>query len=262
MEIEEEEIIEEIYRKRCPRKFRKEKSVEDRKIENWVFDRPTLLALSKLMNKGYLKELTSIVSTGKEANVFRGVDSSGTPVAVKIYKKETALFKDVMPYIEGDPRFPMLKKKRRFIVSLWCQKEFKNLESFYEIGVRVPRPYAYYDNVIVMEFIGKEEAAPKLREVILENPRDAFEEIIEYIKKLYSGGFVHADLSEYNILFHEGELVFIDVSQGVPLQHPNAIRWLYRDIYNVVRYFNRAYGFKEDAKEYFREIVGDRYVLP
>ena len=37
---------------------------------------------------------------------------------------------------------------------------------------------------------------------------------------------VHADLSEYNVLVHKGELVVIDVSQSVELDHPRALDFL------------------------------------
>merc|ERR1712142_995147 len=33
---------------------------------------------------------------------------------------------------------------------------------------------------------------------------------------------VHADLSEFNMLYHEGKVYFIDVSQSVEMDHPNA----------------------------------------
>ena len=40
---------------------------------------------------------------------------------------------------------------------------------------------------------------------------------------------VHADLSEYNLLYHMGKLVIIDVSQSVDLDHPRALVFLRED---------------------------------
>ena len=37
---------------------------------------------------------------------------------------------------------------------------------------------------------------------------------------------VHADLSKYNVLVHNGELYCIDVSQSVELDHPRAFDFL------------------------------------
>lgn len=253
------EIEEELLKEIMPKRFRKEKTIEDREIENWVFDKPTLLALAKLVNKGYLSELTSTISMGKEAFVFKGKDSAGFPVAVKIYKKDTTLFKDMIPYIDGDPRFRHIRKKRSHIIYLWCQKEFKNLQEFYEAGVPVPKPYAYRDNILVMEFIGIDDLpAPRLKDVLIENPKEFMESLINDIKTLYENGFVHADMSEYNVLMRgEDNYVIIDVGQGVPLSHPMAYRWVVRDIINVVNYFKRRYKLDVDHKKYVIEVLGE-----
>lgn len=50
---------------------------------------------------------------------------------------------------------------------------------------------------------------------------------------------VHADLSEYNILFHEGHLWIIDVSQSVEHDHPSAFDFLRKDLSNVEDFFGR-----------------------
>merc|ERR1719230_2062226 len=48
---------------------------------------------------------------------------------------------------------------------------------------------------------------------------------------------VHGDLSEYNMLYHDGELHIIDVSQSVERDHPHALDFLKRDCVNVNRFF-------------------------
>lgn len=50
---------------------------------------------------------------------------------------------------------------------------------------------------------------------------------------------VHADLSEYNIMYHEGHLWIIDVSQSVEHDHPAAFDFLRNDIKNVEEFFGR-----------------------
>ena len=46
-------------------------------------------------------------------------------------------------------------------------------------------------------------------------------------------GLVHADLSEYNILWHNDQVWIIDVSQAVDNTHPSALEFLYRDCSNM-----------------------------
>jgi len=48
---------------------------------------------------------------------------------------------------------------------------------------------------------------------------------------------IHADLSEYNILYHQEELWIIDVSQSVEHDHPAASEFLRKDIKNVITFF-------------------------
>jgi RIO kinase 1 len=50
---------------------------------------------------------------------------------------------------------------------------------------------------------------------------------------------VHADLSEYNIMYHEEHLWIIDVSQSVEHDHPSAFDFLRKDIKNVEDFFGR-----------------------
>ncbi len=55
------------------------------------------------------------------------------------------------------------------------------------------------------------------------------------MKKMYrEANLVHADLSEYNMLWWKDQLYFIDVSQAVEKQHPLANVFLLRDCANVV----------------------------
>lgn len=50
---------------------------------------------------------------------------------------------------------------------------------------------------------------------------------------------VHADLSEYNILYHQNHLYIIDVSQSVEHDHPSAFDFLRNDIKNVEDFFGK-----------------------
>jgi RIO kinase 1 len=71
-----------------------------------------------------------------------------------------------------------------------------------------------------------------------------YEELILNVRKMYhTCKLVHADLSEYNILFHEGHLYIIDVSQSVEHDHPSAFDFLRSDIKNIEDFFER-FGVK------------------
>lgn len=217
------------------------KGVEDRRVGSEVFDELTLKTLYKLANSGYLAVLNGAVSTGKEANVFKGITDNEEFVAVKIYRVATSDFKKMQYYIQGDPRFRVRTTNRRQLVQAWVNKEFRNLKRALEAGVRVPEPVVARDNILIMEFIGDDgEPAPTMREVPPDDPERTLELIVEYMHRLYTGArLVHGDLSFFNILNHSGEPVIIDVSQAMVLDHPLAMELLERDIKNVVRDFKR-----------------------
>ena len=65
---------------------RLEKDSEIYKIMSSVFDSSTLLTLYHLVNRGVIDVFYGVVSTGKEANIFCGIDKKGNFVAVKIYR--------------------------------------------------------------------------------------------------------------------------------------------------------------------------------
>ena len=58
------------------------------------------------------------------------------------------------------------------------------------------------------------------------------------IRKIYHDcKLVHADLSEYNILYHQQQLWIIDVSQSVEYDHPAAFEFLRKDLKNAGDFF-------------------------
>ena len=61
------------------------------------------------------------------------------------------------------------------------------------------------------------------------------------MKKMYTKcHLVHADLSEYNMLWHEGNIYFIDMGQSIEPFHPNGLEFLFRDCKNVCSFFNKT----------------------
>ena len=226
------------------------KDANDRKVVDEVFDKKNLMRLYKMFSDGIIDRLDFPISTGKEGNVFRATTSDGKLVAVKIYRTTTATFKDMAKYVQGDPRFKGITSNRRKIILAWAAKEFGNLQRLTEAGVRVPKPIAHYQNIVVMEYIGTEvEPARELRNVVLENPVEVARKILRFIKIAYQKArLVHGDVSEFNVLMLEREPVLIDVGQAVLLEHSLAEELLERDVSNVARYF-RKYGLAIDPKK-------------
>jgi RIO kinase 1 len=157
-------------------------------------------------------------------------------------------------YIIGDERFKEVRKDKLEIVKLWTKKEYRNLEDFTKAKIRVPTPIAWNRNCLLMEFIGKDGiAAPRLKEKPFLDPKKQYEILCEYMAKMANARLVHADLSEYNILNNDEELVIIDVGQAVTTMHPNAREFYTRDLTNVSKYFARQ-GVDTDYDKMYAHI--------
>ncbi len=260
--------------------FRKRiKDTEQFKLQESVFDDATLAAVYKLVQDGYIDAFGGPVSTGKEASVFEALggqagerpdsgartadDTPGHPdreVAVKVYRINTSNFRQMRDYLEGAPRFEGIASDKKAVVLAWTKKEFANLSRARKAGVRVPEPIAVQRNVLVMELVGHaDDRARRLSEVTVENPETAYGVVREYMRRLYRAGLIHGDLSEYNMIIHDGELVVIDLGQAVTVHHPNAGEFLERDCVNVANFFTRA-GHSvsaEDLRAYVTEPEAD-----
>lgn len=214
---------------------------ELRKTWKGVFDNRTVLNIHKLMSRGDIVELRSVLKEGKESKVLSGVGRDNKPVAIKIYAVQAANFSKMQQYILGDPRFRGVKKDKYSFIRAWAQKEYKNLLRAVEAGIDCPQPHAVENNVLVMELFGQNfMSAPRVVDIDLPSPDYHFWKIVENISKLWKKAqLVHGDLSEYNMLFWENKVWLIDFSQSVVSDHLNSFELLKRDIHNVSKYFSK-----------------------
>ncbi len=231
------------------------KDADTVKVREDVFDEVTLLALYKLVHKKLITVIGGPISTGKEANVFYG-ERDGRGLAIKIYRIQTANFKAMTEYLAGDRRFSNVRGTRKGLIFAWTKKEFSNLARAHEAGIPVPEPLAFDRNILLMTFLGRDEVPyPQLRNAEVEDYGAVYRQVLGYVERLYQEArLVHADLSEYNILYHEKPYL-IDMGQAVTLDHPRASAFLIRDVKNLNRYFSR-YCDVPGEEEVLRAITG------
>jgi len=230
------------------------KSKESFKTMHGVFDEFTNRTLFKLITEGHFRGLESPISIGKESNVFTALTKDDERVIVKIYRLETCDFNTMYGYIKNDPRYENISRKKRNIIFSWVQREFRNLMLARGAEVNVPIPITFSNNVLVLEFIGKNlEIAPKLKDKFPMDKRQFFNKIIDNIRKMYKTKLVHADLSAFNILNFNESPVFIDMSQTTTLTHPEAADYLKRDIRNICTFFKKI-GLKVKENDVMKKI--------
>jgi len=219
-----------------------------------VFDHFTNRVIDKLINEGHFEGLQSPLFVGKESNVFSALTATGGYVVVKIYRLEVCDFNKMYDYIRYDPRFPRMKRNKRDIVFSWAQREYRNLLNARKAGVAVPMVMTVRDNVLVMEQVGIDSPAPKVKDAPPQKPENFMGIVIAQMKLLHKARLVHGDLSQFNILNLDEQPVLIDFSQCSDLGHPRAREFLERDVRNVCRYFAKL-GIRKEEEKVFREVI-------
>ncbi len=210
------------------------------------------------------------VKGGKEANVYACSafgSRGGGLLAAKVYRPEAfRAMKNDQLYRLGreetaadgkairDSRALRAMHKRTKVgralrSGSWIQAEYRALCDCYDAGLAVPEPVSMNERVILMSFIGDEDgAAPTLHDVRLEveEAQRASDALFEQVAGMLELGRIHGDLSAYNVLYHRGEPVVIDLPQCVdPHTHPAAYELLRRDVERLCSYFARC-GVERD----------------
>ncbi|XP_030839105.1 serine/threonine-protein kinase RIO1 [Strongylocentrotus purpuratus] len=221
------------------------KDKADRATMEQVMDPRTRMILFKMLSRNVIYEINGCISTGKEANVYYATTKLGDHRAIKIYKTSILTFKDRDKYVTGEFRFRhgYCKSNPRKMVRTWAEKEMRNLLRLHNAGVRCPEPHVLRSHVLVMDFIGIDGwPAPLLKDVNLSESkaRELYLECIQQVRRIYQKAkLVHADLSEFNMLYCQDKLYIIDVSQSVEHDHPSALEFLRKDCTNVTEYFRK-----------------------
>ncbi|KFV64816.1 Serine/threonine-protein kinase RIO1 [Dryobates pubescens] len=215
------------------------KDKSDRATVEQVLDPRTRMILFKMLTRGVIVEINGCISTGKEANVYHASTANGENRAIKIYKTSILMFKDRDKYVSGEFRFRhgYCKGNPRKLVKTWAEKEMRNLIRLNTAQIPCPEPIMLRSHVLVMGFIGKgDRPAPLLKNAQLSDSkvRELYLQVIQYMRRMYQDArLVHADLSEFNMLYHSGDVYIIDVSQAVEHDHPHALEFLRKDCANV-----------------------------
>jgi RIO kinase 1 len=210
----------------------------DRKVYNNVFDTYTKNHLIKLQGQGHYDELLSPLALGKEANVFTARKGEDI-IIIKIYRWMNCNFNKMHEYLVQDKRYQDIKNHKRKVVLAWVQREYANLHIARD-HISVPTPHTVLNNIIIMDFIGEgTRPAPMLKDQPPEDPTAFYKKVIANMKKLKKAGLVHGDLSQFNILNHNEEPIFIDFSQATTTDSIRADDLYERDLHNINTYFTK-----------------------
>ena len=203
--------------------------------------------LQELLDEAVIDEVVRQLKSGKEASVY-SVRCGAEIRCAKVYKDMAQRsFKQRAQYQEGrktrgsrDAR-AMAKSTRhgrKEMENAWKNAEVDALYQLTAAGVRVPRPFGFYNGVLIMEMVtdADGDCAPRLGEVELspEVARDYHSFLIRQIVLMLVSGLIHGDLSQFNVLIGEQGPVIIDLPQVVNAAGNNgAFAMLERDVNNI-----------------------------
>jgi RIO kinase 1 len=209
--------------------------------------------LEALVHEGLVDAVLRQLMSGKEATVYV-VRCGGDICCAKVYKDANKRnFRQASLYREG--RTTKNSRQARAMAKgtrhgreaqeeAWQSVEVDTLYRLAAAGVRVPRPFAFHQGVVLMELLTDEDgnAAPRLNDLALsEDVALAYHAVlIREIVRMLCAGIIHGDLSEYNVLVDRAGPVIIDLPQAVDAAgNNNAAHMLQRDVANITTYFSR-----------------------
>ena len=209
--------------------------------------------LQPLLDDGLIDSVVRQLMSGKEAMVFV-VCSGGETRCAKVYKEANKrAFRQAVDYTENrktknSRQARAMAKGTKFgresQEAAWQNAEVDALYRLAAAGVRVPKPYNFYEGVLLMELVTDADgnAAPRLNDVEF-TPEIAVKchhAMIREVLRMLSAGIIHGDLSEFNILVGADGPVIIDLPQAVDAAGNNhAAAMLLRDVENLRNYFGR-----------------------
>ena len=200
-----------------------------------------------LIDDGVIDEVIRSLKSGKEATVYL-VRSGAHTRCAKVYRdmaqrsfQKRAQYQEGRK-VRGSRQARAIAKSTRFgrreQEAAWKNAEVDALYKLVAAGVRVPKPYGYFNDTLIMELVtdAAGDPAPRLGEIDLsaETAREYHTFLIRQIVRMLSSGLIHGDLSEFNVLVGSDGPVIIDLPQAVNAAGNNgAFAMLERDVNNI-----------------------------
>lgn len=192
------------------------------------------LALRALVERETISEFGSPLGVGKESDVYEV--RSYKPLALKYHREGYTNFREV--HKERDYTSDKDHVSWMYTARKAAEREHDILEELYP-DVAVPRPIDQNRHAIVMEKMdGVELSRTRLEP---DQVLGVLDLLVSEIAGAYEAGYVHADMSEYNVFVNEEGVKVFDWPQAVPTDHANADEFLERDLENLIGYFRRKY---------------------
>jgi RIO kinase 2 len=211
-----------------------------------------LLALKHYADRDYAMALGKLIAKGKESDVYEVLSPRSELYALKLFRLGRTSFRDV-------------KRKRsrsKLDSNTWvtsnynaARHEFAALAKLRKLTENVPTAIDKDRHTVLLQELPGVRLSQR---PALDDPAAVLSTILSTARAAYTvAKMINGDLSEYNILTDGRRAWIIDWPQWVGPTHPNAVELLKRDIITVLKFFERAYGVKQDHDRAIAYVRGE-----
>jgi RIO kinase 2 len=200
-----------------------------------------VLAFKSFVESDTVTRLGTKIEVGKESDVYECSDGDRELVA-KLHREGYTQFRETTrerDYTHDKGHLSWMYTARKA-----AEAEYETLEALYG-DVTVPEPIDQSRHTLVMSrFDGIE-----LRRADVDKPLAVLEAVLDELSAAWDAGYVHADMSGYNVLVSPDGVCIIDWPQSVETDHPHARQLLDRDVSNLLGHFEKSYDVELPTKD-------------
>lgn len=166
-----------------------------------------------ILSSGLAMDVVGLISAGKEADVYLALYRDA-PLAVKVYRLYRTSHRGGRPIKQDSAGW-------------LAAHEYEMTRQAWKGGCLVPAPAMRVENMFSMRYLGDEDVpAPRLNDLDRGDDVSLLHDLLQGIEGLSRAGVVHADLSAYNILIHDGRPWFIDFSEAIRVDRVGNVPWV------------------------------------
>ncbi|GMF50741.1 unnamed protein product [Phytophthora fragariaefolia] len=231
-----------------------------------MFDELTQTVLRKLVHMNLVTAVKTRVQSTRDTNVFHGLgleraSEQERELALKIFKSSKGDFTKATKCDPTGRRYGMeyVRKSIQRHLKALAVREYKYLsrasaalaigaatETGSKLalacrGVRVPKPFALRDHMLVTEFVGVDgRLAHSLVDESLNGAqlKSAYIDLLRAVRHLYQRArLVHGHLTASSILYHNGQCWIVDFDQAVDVGSEKYAEMLTQDLDNIELFF-------------------------
>jgi RIO kinase 2 len=209
------------------------------------------IALKTLADKDIVAGIGRPIGIGKESDVIKAFTPLGEERAIKFFRIGRISFraarrKRTYGDKEGTHNWLMMNIEA-------AKKEYDTLEALRGTGITIPTAYYRALHSVVMNNISG-SLLVNLKK--LRTPATILQNILNNLRICYNNGIINCDISEYNTILDDNYKPWIiDWPQAVTREHPNANDLIKRDVFNIVKFFNRRFGTAKVLEEALEEVI-------